>query len=258
MLSIDHELDSIAQSNSVNFWKTIKKRKAKQQSFSAGVEFDGVKARDPDRIRDGCANYFERLYTPSDKDFDTEWKDMVESNLHDCFNNMVIDHETTMESQQVEESIKSLPKGKAGGVDGLQYEHLIYAYRPLSVSLANSFSSMFRASYVLNDLKRGVISTLHKGGNTRRDNPDNYRAITLSSVVFKVFEDIVLRRSQVDILKRINKQQGGFQDGLSYTMTSFLIRETIHFANENSSKLYVAFMDGKKAFAVVWHDGLLY
>ena len=58
MLSIDHELDSIAQSNSVNFWKTIKKRKAKQQSFSAGVEFDGVKARDPDRIRDGCANYF--------------------------------------------------------------------------------------------------------------------------------------------------------------------------------------------------------
>ena len=63
-----------------------------------------------------------------------------------------------------------------------------------------------------NDLKRGIISTLHKGGNKRRDNPDNYRAITLSSVVFKVFEDIVLRRSQVDILKRITKQQGGFQD----------------------------------------------
>ena len=51
-----------------------------EQSFSAGVEFDGVKVRDPDQIRDGWANYFERLSTPSDKDFDTEWKDMVESN----------------------------------------------------------------------------------------------------------------------------------------------------------------------------------
>jgi len=49
-----------------------------EQSFSAGVEFDGVKVRDPDQIRDGWANYFERLSTPSDKDFDTEWKDMVE------------------------------------------------------------------------------------------------------------------------------------------------------------------------------------
>ena len=41
-------------------------------------------------------------------------------------------------------------------------------------------------------------------------------------------------------------------------MTSFLIREAVHFANENSSKLYVAFMDGKKAIDVVWHGGLLY
>ena len=73
-----------------------------------------------------------------------------------------------------------------------------------------------------------------------------------------MFEDIVLRRSQGDILNRINKQQGGFQDGLSCMMTSVLIHEAVHFASENSSKLYVAFMDGKKAFDVVWHGGLLY
>ena len=41
-------------------------------------------------------------------------------------------------------------------------------------------------------------------------------------------------------------------------MTSFLIRDAVHFANENSSKLYVAFKDGKKAIDVVWHGGLLY
>ena len=118
MLSIDHDLDSIAQSNSGNFWKTIEKRKSKQQSFSIWVEFDGVKARDPGRIRDDWVNYL----------------------IHTC--------------------------------------------RPLSIALANFFSSMLCARYLPNDLKRGVISTLRKGGNKRRDNPDNYRAITLSSVIF--------------------------------------------------------------------------
>ena len=35
---------------------------------------------------------------------------MVESNLHDCFKNMVIYHETTVESEQVEESIQKFAK----------------------------------------------------------------------------------------------------------------------------------------------------
>ena len=113
MLSIDHDLDR----DSGNVWKTIEKRKSKQQSFSISVELDGVMARDPGRIRDDWANY------------------------------------------------------------------LIDACRPLSISLANFFSSLLCASYVPNDLKRGVISTLRKGGNKRRDNPDNDRAITLSSVI---------------------------------------------------------------------------
>ena len=66
-----------------------------------------------------------------------------------------------------------------------------------------------------------------------------------------MFEDIVLRRSQVDIVKRITKQQGGIQDGLSCMMTPFLIREAVHIASKKSSKFYVAFMDEKKAFDVV-------
>jgi len=35
MLSIEHDLDSMAQSKSRHFWKTIKNRKAKQQSYCA-------------------------------------------------------------------------------------------------------------------------------------------------------------------------------------------------------------------------------
>ena len=41
-------------------------------------------------------------------------------------------------------------------------------------------------------------------------------------------------------------------------MTSFLLRESIYFAKENSSKLFVCFLDVKKAFDHVWHEGLFY
>ncbi len=41
-------------------------------------------------------------------------------------------------------------------------------------------------------------------------------------------------------------------------MTSFLLRESIYYAKENSSKLYVCFLDAQKAFDTVWHNGLFY
>ncbi len=39
-------------------------------------------------------------------------------------------------------------------------------------------------------------------------------------------------------------------------MTSFILRESILYATENASKIYVCFLDVRKAFDRVWHDGL--
>ena len=40
--------------------------------------------------------------------------------------------------------------------------------------------------------------------------------------------------------------------------TSFLLRESVAFAKENNSKLYVCFLDLFKAFDSVWHQRLFY
>ena len=37
-------------------------------------------------------------------------------------------------------------------------------------------------------------------------------------------------------------------------MASFLLRETVNFADENGSLLYVCFLDVRKAFDCVWHE----
>ncbi|KAH3710032.1 hypothetical protein DPMN_069498 [Dreissena polymorpha] len=53
-------------------------------------------------------------------------------------------------------------------------------------------------------------------------------------------------------------QQGGLQEGLDCLLTSFMLRESVFFAREHESKLYVCYLDGRQAFDKVWLDGLFY
>ncbi len=68
----------------------------------------------------------------------------------------------------------------------------------------------------------------------------NYRAITLSSVLLKIYERLLLNCLPPQLLTT-SPLQGGFQKGISCQMTSFLLRESVYYARENGSKLYVLF-----------------
>ena len=74
---------------------------------------------------------------------------------------------------------------------------------------------MRKHSYAPDDIKIGVTIIFFKGGNKRKDNPDNYRAIILSSVILNIFERILLTHIQLfqvdDLRSPIYPLQGGFQ-----------------------------------------------
>mgnify|MGYP000211061679 CR=1 FL=1 len=148
----------------------------------------------------------------------------------------------------IHETIGNLPKGKACRFDNMYYEHLIPIRDLVSPVLAYVYTWMLRRSFMPDSLKRGVIITLHKGGRERKDDPNNYRAITLTSVLLKLYEMVLLHRCKSNMLKGLSTQQGGFQEHLGCTITSFVVRECIYFTHEQHSKLYVCFLDGKQAF----------
>ena len=202
----------------------------------------------------------------TDSKFDQSWYGSVCEQVRTSVHDIHPDSTTTVLPHMVKQAIEESPRGKAGGYDKIQYEHLIFAKDVLSPILANVFTCMMRSGYVPDKLKRGVIVTLHKGGNKRKDKPDNYRAITLTSVLLKLYESVILSRSKSEMISSISQEKGGFQDGLSCLMTSFILRESMHFANEFKSKVYACFMDGWKVFDVVsrviiavcaWYCGLL-
>ena len=92
--------------------------------------------------------------------------------------------------------------------------------------LAKLFTAMLKHSYAPDDIKRGVTIILFKGGNKRKDNPDNYRAIILSFVILKIFESLLLTRIQLfdDLRSPIYPLQGGFK--ISRMLNDVLLRVT--------------------------------
>lgn len=256
------EIDSLAEVDSNMFWRLVNARRKKPGSSPGSeINFDGKIACSPQEITNEWAMHFQKLYTPSDDiHFDDEHKYEITRQLQIINDNLEVSVCPLISAEEVQAAVQLGKRGKAAGEDGISYEHIAFGGQTLIYILSNLFTAMLKLSYAPDDLKKGVIITLFKGGNKRKDDPDNYRAITLSSVILKLFERILLTRIQLfdNIQPPIHPLQGGFQKHFGCLMTSFMLRESINFAKENGSRLYVCFLDVRKAFDCVWHDGLFY
>ena len=98
--------------------------------------------------------------------------------------------------------------------------------------LAKFYTAMFNYGYTPCSMKEGIIITLHKGGKKSKTDPNNYRAITLSSAILKLFEKLLLGKVKAAITKSINCIQGGFRPQVGCNMSSLMIKECILYAKK--------------------------
>ncbi len=75
---------------------------------------------------------------------------------------------------------------------------------------------------------------------------NNYRAITLSSIIGNMLDCIILLKESASL--GISDLQCGFKQGVSTTQCSFVILETISHYNYNGSNVNVLLLDVTKAF----------
>ena len=256
--SLDDEIDGACELDKSHFWKLINTRR-KPSNSQPGAElcFDGVMYRDQCLITEQWKLYFERLYSESENvNFNDNFREITESRVNTIIQNVTSDPNIEISESEVKFSLQKCKKGKAAGVDNVCYEHYIYAGDFIVSALARLYTSMLRLGYVPELMKKGVIITLFKGGNKRKDDPNNYRAITLTPTILKIFETILMNRCKDTIIKNLSIQQGGFQENLGCLMTSFLVKESLLYCKEFKSPVYACFLDARQAFDRVWHAGL--
>ena len=101
-------------------------------------------------------------------------------------------------------------------------------------------------------MKSGLVHPVpKKGKNAKR--PDSYRRITVTSIVGKVLERILMDPLNATLAPTQSSQQRGFTDSSSSNMAALLVTEVLAETKDRGQPLYITYLDASKAFDVTWH-----
>ena len=164
-----------------------------------------------------------------------------------------LDGEPTVE--ELSKAIDNLSTGKAPGSDGIPPDLLKQCKRSLLLPLHEVLCQCWREGAVPQDMRDAKIVTLYKNKGERSD-CNNYRGISLLSIVGKVFARVILTRLQKLAERVYPESQCGFRSGRSTVDMIFSLRQLQEKCREQHMPLYLSFIDLTKAFDLVSRDGL--
>ena len=170
------------------------------------------------------------------------------------------DHELNVEISEgeVQRAIINLKRGKACGVDSIAAEMLKAGGKVVYTFLTKLFNSIFDQGVYPLEWAKAIIIPIHKKGDTQ--NADNYRGVSLLSIVSKCYTSVLNNRLYcwLEENKIIQEGQAGFRKTYSTTDQIFTLFSIVQKCmSKKHQKLYVAFVDFKKAFDSVRHEKLL-
>lgn len=164
-----------------------------------------------------------------------------------------LDAQPTME--ELSKAIDRLSCGKAPGSDGIPSEVLKSGKPALLQPLHDLLCLGWDQRYIPQDMRDANIVTLYKSKGDRSD-CNNYRGISLLSIVGKAFARVTLARLQTLASRIYPESQCGFRAGRSTVDMIFSLRQLQEKCQEQQMPLYIAFIDLTKAFDLVSRSGL--
>ena len=156
---------------------------------------------------------------------------------------------------ELNKAIDSLSAGKAPGMDGIPPDLLKHCKAALLVPLHEVLCTCWKEGAVPQDMRDAKIITLYKNKGERSD-CNNYRGISLLSIVGKVFARVILGRLQKLADRVYPESQCGFRAKRSTVDMIFSFRQLQEKCKEQNMPLFAAFIDLTKAFDLVSRDGL--
>ncbi len=158
----------------------------------------------------------------------------------------------------VKDQIQCLDLNKAYGVDNVSPVFLREGVGMLSVQLQRLFNVCLQTCKFPLLWKRSNVIPIHKKG--KKDDIDNYRPVSVLSVVGKVFERIIHKYVYNHFRDNhlLSVFQSGFLPGKSTVTQLIEVHHKLCQAVDQNKEIRVIFLDISKAFDRVWHKGLLH
>ena len=243
---------------SKHFYRLIRRNQSAENKYSVTLKVNEEEISEAGQQCRAFAAYFEDLAMPKvHPDFDQCYLDLtlhqldLIQELTECEPGSL----PVISEKDIHQAIKSLNNGKSPDEMGLSEEHLKYSCAVLLQTIAEIFNEILTTKSVPEAFKSGIITPVHKKGKDHRT-MDNYKGITVSSILGKLCETVILNH-----LVELNSDQSellfGFTKGLSPTMASLILSEGILESSQKGESLYIATLDTQKAFDVVSHPILM-
>jgi len=244
--------EALIQKDGTAFWKCWRSKFEPNRSRPGQID----NLTDETDIVNKFEDYFTQTCCNLTTDGSQRLKDEYEAKRA-IYCGLPFDDELLIDVDLVDRAVKSLVHGKAAGLDGLTAEHLQHSHPALISILNKLFNLLIKFNYVPKGFGISYTVPLPKNSYSvasKSLSVEDFRGISISAVISKVFEKCILDRYQRFF--ETSDSQFGFKKGLSCSHAIFSVKCVVDEFVNNGSTINLCCLDLRKAFDKMNHHGL--
>lgn len=247
----EQELANNIKRDSKSFFSYVNSKKLVSSSIGQLRDSLGNLVTDDKKRADIFNEYFATVFTTEDKSNIPEPEQVFLGSVTD----ELVDIKITPE--MVRSKLDELNVNKSSGPDGLHPKLLYEIKNEVAKPLAELFILSLESGTVPLEWKLAVVTPLHKKGN--KNDPQNYRPISLTSILCKILESIIKDSivEHLDKFSLVRDSQHGFRKGRSCLTNLLDYMEEVTCLLDDDKPVDVIYLDFAKAFDKVPHCRLL-
>ena len=251
------EMDNLESGNNPEFWKKIGKigvgKERNNQIPMEVVMPCGTVSSEINTVLEVWRKNFKDLFNPaSNNTIHQNQSDVTRESTESYYLN------ANITQQEIKVALRQLNNKKAEGIDEIPAE--ILKNQNLLLVIETLFNQCFRPGKIQELWKSGIIAPVVKSSTTDKRNPANYRGITITPAIYKLYCNVlnnrlILWESGNSI---ICEAQNGFRKGRSTVDHIVSLTSIIETRKLKRQSTFTAFIDFTKAYDSINRDLLFH
>ena len=159
----------------------------------------------------------------------------------------------------IEKAIEKLKENSGPGPDDIPAIFLIKTSNEIKKPLMLILRKSIDKGEIPDIYKMAYITPIHKGGKKSKSDPANYRPISITSHIMKIYEKIIAKNIIAHLTENhlFNDNQHGFVPGRGTQSQLLLYYKDIYDSLQEGKRIDTVFLDFARAFDKVDHEILM-